>query len=177
MTQFRTLPPKADRATLSGLKILVAEDHAVTARLIGDVLRAAGMPKVEVARDGLAARQKLMVWDPDILFTDWNMPDMDGLELTRSIRAAAVKPDKRVPNPRVPIIMLTATRSQRDVEVARLAGVNEFVIKPFTAASVLARIELVLTRPREFIISDVYVGPDRRRRAGDGYAGPKRRAG
>jgi CheY-like chemotaxis protein len=178
MSQSRTLPRANLRpGDLSGLKVLVADDHTVTARLIGDVLRAAGVGQVETAVDGLRAREVLRAWDPHILFTDWKMPFMDGLELARSIRQAAVTRDRMVPNPRVPIIMLTAMRSHREVELARRAGVNEFVIKPFTPASVLSRIQLVLTRPRDFIVSDRYVGPDRRRRVEISYSGPLRRAG
>lgn len=177
MSQMRTLPSASLRpADLGGLKVLVVDDHTVTARLIGDVLRAAGVGQVETATDGLRAREVLRMWNPDIIFTDWNMPHMDGLELTRSIRRAAVVKDRLIPNPRVPIIMLTAMRSEREVEIARRAGVNEFVIKPFTPASVISRIQLVLTRPREFIVSDAYVGPDRRRRAEISYSGPMRRA-
>lgn len=177
MTQFRTLPTANLRpASLSGLKVLVADDHAVTARLIGDVLRAAGVGQVELASDGLKAREVLKRWNPDIIFTDWNMPLMDGLELTRSIRRAAVVKDKLIPNPRVPIIMLTAMRSEREVEIARRAGVNEFVIKPFTPASVISRIQLVLTKPRDFVVSEAYIGPDRRRRVEISYSGPLRRA-
>jgi CheY-like chemotaxis protein len=177
MTQNRTLAAASLRpADLAGLKVLVVDDHSVTSRLIGDVLRAAGVGQVETANDGLRAREVLKRWDPSIIFTDWNMPTMDGLELTRSIRRAAVVKDTVVPNPRVPIIMLTATRSARDVEIARRAGVNEFVIKPFTPASVISRIQLVLTRPREFIVSEVYIGPDRRRRTEFAYSGVMRRA-
>ena len=177
MTQFGTLPATSFRpADLAELKVLVVEDHQVTARLIGDVLRGAGVGQVESACDGLSARQMLKVWDPHIIFTDWNMPNMDGLELTRSIRRAAVARDRMVPNPQVPVVMLTATRSQRDVEGARRAGVNEFVIKPFTPASLISRIQLVLTRPRPFIVSQAYVGPCRRRRVEIRYTGPLRRA-
>jgi len=177
MTQTRVLPAaNLLPSALAGLKVLVADDHAVTARLICDVLRAAGVGEVRTASDGLRAREVLKGWDPHIVFTDWNMPVMDGLELTRSIRRAAITADRVVPNPRVPVIMLTATRSQREVEVARRAGVNEFVIKPFTPASVISRIQLVLTKPREFIVSEKYIGPDRRRRAEISYSGPMRRA-
>ncbi|HEX3699815.1 MAG TPA: response regulator, partial [Phenylobacterium sp.] len=161
---------------LSGLKVLVADDHTITARLIGDILRAAGVKQVEIAVDGLRAREMLKFWDPHILFADWNMPLMDGLELTRSIRRAAVVKDRMIPNPQIPVIMLTAMRSHRDVESARRAGVNEFVIKPFTPASLLSRVQTVLTKPRPFIVSDAYVGPDRRRRAEISYSGPMRRA-
>ena len=177
MTQVRTLASVNLRpGDLSGLKVLVADDHAATARLITDLLRAAGVRHVEIAVDGLRAREKLRAWDPHILFTDWNMPMMDGLELTRSIRRAAVVKDKMVPNPQIPVIMLTASRSHHEVENARRAGVNEFVIKPFTPASLLARLQAVLTKPRPFIVSDKYIGPDRRRRAEISYSGPMRRA-
>lgn len=177
MTQVRTLASVSLRpGDLSGLKVLVADDHAATARLITDLLRAAGVRHVEIAVDGLRAREKLRAWDPHVLFTDWNMPLMDGLELTRTIRRAAVVKDKMIPNPQIPVIMLTASRSHREVEHARRAGVNEFVIKPFTPASLLARLQAVLAKPRPFIVSDIYVGPDRRRRAEISYSGPLRRA-
>jgi CheY-like chemotaxis protein len=177
MSQMRTLANVSlRRGDLSRLKVVVAEDHAITARLISDVLGAAGVGHVEIVDDGLRAREALKFWDPHIIFTDWNMPMMDGLELTRSIRRAAVQKDRMIPNPQVPVIMLTAMRSHREVESARRAGVNEFVIKPFTPASLLSRVQTVLTKPREFIVSDKYIGPDRRRRAEISYSGPMRRA-
>ena len=177
MNQTRTLPSTSLRPDdLARLKVLVVDDHALTVRLIGDVLRAAGVGQVETASDGLRAREALRLWDPSIVFTDWHMPLMDGLELTRSIRRAALTKDKMVPNPQVPIVMLTASRQHREVEVARRAGVNEFVIKPFTPAALVSRIQLVLTRPRPFVVSEKYVGPDRRRRAELSYSGPMRRA-
>jgi CheY-like chemotaxis protein len=172
----RILPSASLRPeALASLKVLVVDDNANVQRLISDVLRAGGVGRVETAEDGLRARETLARWDPDMIFTDWNMPMMGGLELTRSIRRAALKPDKRVPNPQMPVIIVTAHRSQKEVEEARLAGVNEFVIKPFTPAALLSRIQLVLTRPRPFIVSDVYIGPDRRRRAELSYSGPLRR--
>jgi CheY-like chemotaxis protein len=177
MSQMRTLANVSLRPSdLSMLKVLVCEDHSITARLICDILRAAGVKHVEIATDGLRAREALRFWDPHILFTDWNMPLMDGLELTRTIRRAAVEKDRMIPNPQIPVIMLTAMRSAREVEAARRAGVNEFVIKPFTPASLLSRVQMVLTKPRDFIVSEKYVGPDRRRRAELSYSGPMRRA-
>jgi CheY-like chemotaxis protein len=160
---------------LSSLKVLVVDDNANVLRLICDVLRAGGVGQVETAEDGLRARQMLARWNPDLIFCDWNMPLMDGLELTRSIRRAAVTPDRLVPNPQIPVIIVTAHRSQHEVEQARKAGVNEFVIKPFTPAALLSRIQLVLTKPRPFIVSEAYIGPDRRRRVELSYSGPLRR--
>jgi CheY-like chemotaxis protein len=160
---------------LAALKVLVVDDNANVQRLIGDVLRAGGVGQVETVGDGVRAREMLRTWGPDIVFSDWTMPVMGGLELTRSIRRAAVQRDPQVPNPQVPVIIVTGHRSERDVEIARRAGVNEFVIKPFTPAALLSRIELVLTKPRPFIVSDAYIGPDRRRRVELSYSGPLRR--
>ena len=115
-------------------------------------------------------------WDPHIIFSDWNMPVMGGIELTRSIRRAAVTGDRRIPNPQAPVIIVTGHRSEADVEVARSAGVNEFVIKPFTPAALLSRIQLVLLKPRPFVVSADYIGPDRRRKLELSYNGPLRRS-
>jgi CheY-like chemotaxis protein len=172
----RTLPNASMRPTdLASLKVLVVDDNANVQRLICDVLHAGGVGQLETAEDGVRAREMLARWDPDIVFSDWTMPVMGGLELTRSIRRAAVQRDRRVPNPQVPVIIVTGRRSAADVELARLAGVNEFVIKPFTPAALLSRIQLVLSKPRPFIVSEAYIGPDRRRRVELSYSGPLRR--
>lgn len=71
--------------------------------------------------------------------------------------------------------MLTGNREYRDVEIARRAGVNEFVIKPFTPAALIDRISAVLWRPRPFVVTESFIGPDRRRREDPEYAGPMRR--
>jgi len=160
---------------LASLKVLVVDDNLNVQRLISDVLRAGGVGQVKTANDGLHAREMIARWDPHVIFSDWNMPVMDGLELTRSIRQAAIRPDRRIPNPQVPVIIVTGLRSEADVRMARRAGVNEFVIKPFTPAGLLSRIQLVLAKPRPFIVSEDYIGPDRRRRAEGVYAGPLRR--
>jgi CheY-like chemotaxis protein len=172
----RILPSASMRPhDLASLKVLVVDDNANVQRLIADVLHAGGVGQVETAEDGVRARAMLARWDPDIVFSDWTMPLMGGLELTRSIRRAAVHPDRRIPNPQVPVIIVTGRRSAADVEMARTAGVNEFVIKPFTPAALLSRIQLVLMKPRSFIISEAYIGPDRRRRVELSYSGPLRR--
>jgi CheY-like chemotaxis protein len=175
----RRMLPRASVAPedLSGLKVLVVDDHLNTQRMIGDVLKAAGVGQVIGARDGFEARDALRLANPDIIFTDARMPGMDGLELTRLIRRAAVKPDPRVPDPQVPIVMVSGLRTEREVEIARRAGINEFVVKPFTPAALISRIQLVQTRPRPFIISEGYLGPDRRRRLELSYSGPLRRDG
>jgi CheY-like chemotaxis protein len=172
----RSLPRTSLRpADLAPLRVLVVDDNLNVQRLICDVLRAGGVGQVESAADGMRAREKIAGWDPHIVFSDWHMPVMGGLELTRSIRRAAIHPDPRIPNPRVPMIIVTGRRSEADVQMARKAGVNEFVIKPFTPAGLLSRIQLVLLKPRPFVVSEDYIGPDRRRRVELSYSGPLRR--
>lgn len=173
----RSLPRVSLRPEdLAPLKVLVVDDNMNVMRLISDVLRASGVGQVEGAADGLRARDMITRWDPHIIFSDWNMPVMGGIELTRNIRRAAVTGDRRIPNPQVPVIIVTGHRSETDVEVARAAGVNEFVIKPFTPAALLSRIQLVLLKPRPFIVCADYIGPDRRRKLELAYNGPLRRS-
>jgi CheY-like chemotaxis protein len=172
----RSLPKAQLRPKdLASLKVLVVDDNTNVLCLVGDVLRAGGVGQVETANDGVHAHDMIARWDPDIIFADWRMPRMNGLDLTRSIRRAAVTGDRRIPNPAVPVIILTGNRSEADVEEARRAGVDEFVIKPFTPAGLLSRIQLVLAKPRDFIVGEDFVGPDRRRRAGLTYNGLLRR--
>lgn len=172
----RSLPKASMRPEgFASLKVLVVDDNTNVQRLICDVLRAGGVGWVETAADGIKAREMIWRWDPHIVFTDWSMPVMGGLELTRSIRRAAVKPDPRIPNPQVPVIVVTGHRSAADVQNARNCGVNEFVIKPFTPAGLLSRVQMVLMRPRPFVVSADYIGPDRRRRLELSYTGPLRR--
>jgi CheY-like chemotaxis protein len=170
-TTLPDLRPK-DLATL---RVLLVDDNYNAQRLIADVLQAAGVSQTETAPDGDRALEKIEAWNPDLIISDWHMPVMGGLELTRLIRRAALCPDRRIPNPLVPVILVTSRRGQADVQMAREAGVNEFVIKPFTPAALLARFQAALLNPRPFILSEEYVGSDRRRRASANYAGPLRR--
>jgi CheY-like chemotaxis protein len=155
---------------------MVVDDHASTRRLVADVLRAGGVDRVITAESGSEALAIMARVKPDILITDWLMPVMDGLTLARAIRKAAITEDPRVPDPRLPIIMLTSEKKLIDVEHSRSAGVDAFLIKPFTPARVLERVATVRSRRVDFVISEAYVGPDRRqKREKDIYGGPLRR--
>lgn len=176
MSAPRSLPStNVTRSDLARLRVLVLDDHGHTARLMADVLRAGGVGEVYASTDAEAALSGLHAHNPDIIFTDRNMPNMDGLTFTRTIRQAALRQDSFIPNPQVPVVMVSASATLLDVELARLAGVNEFVLKPFTPAALLSRIQMVLKKPRPFVVSEGYVGPDRRRKAEVDYSGPMRR--
>jgi DNA-binding response OmpR family regulator len=161
----------------SKLNILIVEDNESSRRLIVELLRASGFSNLTVARTAEEAIDQMEAQMPDLLILDWGLPGLSGLELARTIRHAAVNPDPRFSNPAVPMIMLTARQSARDVTTARNAGIDEFVIKPFSTLSILKAICSCVLRRRPFIISAGYVGPCRRRaKKKDGYTGLLRRA-
>lgn len=163
------MPPRSNLVRnsaepLAGMRILVADDHPFTSRLVKDMLFAGGAGAVQTARDGGEAMAMLRACQPHLVVTDWRMPGLDGLDFTRLVRQAAVVPDPRIPDPQVPIVLLSAHASAQAVETARRAGVNEVVVKPFTIAALMQRIHVAVTAPRPFVVSQAYVGPDRRRR-------------
>jgi two-component system chemotaxis response regulator CheY len=158
-----------------GLRFLIVQDNHSIARLVSDILQAAGARDSFVAQNGKSAIELLALRQPDIIIADWKMSVMDGLEMCRVIRQAAVTPNPMVPNPRIPIVMLTDRNSTEDILTERNSGINEFVVKPFSPASLLSRIEMLLSRPRNFVTNAAYIGPDRRRRVELDYTGALRR--
>ncbi|HET9159699.1 MAG TPA: response regulator [Caulobacteraceae bacterium] len=170
----RTQP--LDQLQLAELTVLAVDDNANTLRLVREILRAGGVGRVDTVPLAVDALKTLSALKPDLIFVDWNMPRMNGLAMTKIIRAAAVRPDPMIPNPAVPIIMVTSQRREIDVERARLAGVTEFIVKPFAPTLLMSRLQAALTRARPFVTTQRYVGPDRRRRAGERYGGLRRRS-
>lgn len=166
----------AERRTPANTRILLIEDNDHARIMVAEVLRAAGYAAVHPARDAIEAWGKLAFVEPHLIVTDWTLPGMDGLALVERIRAAVHSPDSSVPDPKVPVVMLTGQRTRSAVAAARDAGVDEFVIKPFAPAVLLTRIGQVLEARREFVASAAYVGPDRRRRDPHRYRGALRRA-
>lgn len=171
--QTMRLLSKIDCARIA---VLVIEDNDASRRLVIELLRASGFENVNFARDAEEAVTQMQGQNPDILLLDWNLPGMSGLDLVRQIRAASQKADARFTNPEVPIVMLTARQRARDVTAARNAGVNAFVVKPFSTASLLKAVCGSLTRKRRFVAEPAYAGPDRRRRRAETYPGLLQRA-
>ena len=156
----------ARKAALAGARVLVVDDHLITVGMLKDALYAGGAASVQSAPDGEAAIAMLNGFAPHLLVTDWQMPGMSGLGLTRAIRQGVLRPDPRIANPRMPIVLVSAHASAKAVEAARRAGVDEVVVKPFSMTSLLKRIAAAANKPRGFVVNDAYVGPDRRRRRG-----------
>jgi two-component system chemotaxis response regulator CheY len=151
------------------LKILVIDDNQHMRALVSAVLEAFGVKTVFEAPSGEEAWELMLLHRCDIIFCDWVMSGMTGLEFTEKVRTA---PDS--PNPFVPIVMLTGHTSIERVNAARDAGVNEFLAKPVSSKAILSRLVAVIEHPRPFVRTKVYFGPCRRRRK-EGAHGPERR--
>ncbi len=99
------------------------------------------------------------------------MRPIDGIEFTRALRTTSDSP-----NPMLPVIMLSGHTEPVRIAVARNAGVTEFLSKPVSPKALYLRIEEVILRPRQFVRTKSFHGPDRRRRGDDKYSGERRRA-
>lgn len=155
---------------LSEIEFMVAEDNDFARKIVRDVLKALGAGHTRYATDGAEALNMAKSYPIDIALIDWNMPVIDGLEFTNFIRKS---PDS--PNPFLPIIMISSYSEHPRVIEARDAGVNEYLVKPFSAAQLLKRIQIIVENPRPFVRTENFFGPDRRRRTKSGYMGEERR--
>ncbi len=116
------------------MKFLVVDDSATMRRILINSLQRIGYQDCVEAGDGAEALEK---FDPSIQFviTDWNMPNMSGIDFTRALRSQA---------PNVPILMVTTRSVREDIMAAIEAGVNNYVVKPFTPQVLKEKIDAVL---------------------------------
>lgn len=154
---------------LSALRILIVDDNEQMRTIIGTVLSAAGIRDLHYAANAEFGLQQLASLPIDVVYVDYEMPGMNGLDFLSAARSLAS--DKKY----VPIIMLTGHSDLLRLSIARDRGVTEFLAKPVTARNILLRLNAVIYHPRDFIRSSTYFGPDRRRRGDEGYSGPRRR--
>lgn len=152
------------------ISILVVEDNQPMLEITKTLLTTFGVGTVYGAKDGEAGFKAYCQYKPDMVIADWMMKPVDGISLARRIRN-----DPGSPNHYVPIILMTGFSEKRRVIQARDAGVTEFLVKPFTARDLYKRISQIIERPRQFVRSEDFFGPDRRRKAADDYKGPMRR--
>ena len=108
------------------MKILIVDDFSTMRRIIRNILKQLEFINVEEAEDGSVAFEKLKEADYDLLITDWNMPNMTGLDLLKEIRANEKLKDLKV-------LLVTAEAEKENIIQAAQAGANEYVVKPFTA--------------------------------------------
>jgi len=121
------------------MKILVVDDFSTMRRIIKNLLRDLGFTNTDEADDGNSALPMLQTGKYDFLVTDWNMPGMTGIDLLRNVRA-----DENLKS--LPVLMVTAEAKRDQIVAAAQAGVNGYVVKPFTAAVLKEKIEKIFER-------------------------------
>ncbi|SQH77526.1 chemotaxis regulator transmitting signal to flagellar motor component [Shewanella benthica] len=121
------------------MKILIVDDFSTMRRIIKNLLRDLGFSNTQEADDGTTALPMLQKGDFDFVVTDWNMPGMQGIDLLKAIRA-----DDKLKN--IPVLMVTAEAKREQIIAAAQAGVNGYVVKPFTAATLKEKLEKIFER-------------------------------
>ena len=151
-------------------RIIVADPSRQARSLIGDVLRGAGYITLAPASTQDELLKLTEQYQPRIILMAAQFPVLSGLEFTRTIREGL----NFVPR-EMSIILTVSAPTKSFLDAAQEVGVDELVVLPFTAQSLILRIRSVIERPRPFVDSISYVGPSRRRRMVDDYRGPLRR--
>jgi len=121
-------------------RVLVVDDFESMRRIVGQLLREMGFRDITLADDGATALALLREDDFGLLLTDWHMPQMDGLDLVRAVRA-----DPRLNA--IPILMVSAEATREQIIEAVRAGVNGYVVKPFTPQILRAKIGKLFQSP------------------------------
>lgn len=155
---------------LKSLRVLVVDDLAIMRDLLRGILYSVGVGVVETANEGGAAFAQFIQSPADVIFVDWQMHPMTGIEFVQAVRRSS-----QSPNPYVPIIMVTGHANREHIVQAREAGVHEYLVKPITAQSVLSRLAEVINHPRKFIRTGEYFGPAPRERFADQAGGGRNR--
>ncbi len=121
------------------MKILIVDDFSTMRRIIKNLMRDLGFNNTSEADDGKTALPMLQAGGFDFLITDWNMPGMQGIDLLKAVRA-----DPKLAT--LPVLMVTAEAKREQIVEAAQAGVNGYVVKPFTAATLKEKIDKIFER-------------------------------
>ena len=121
------------------MKFLVVDDFSTMRRIVRNLLKELGFNNADEAEDGVAALQKLRSSSFDFVVSDWNMPNMTGLELLKAIRADATLKH-------LPVLMVTAEAKKENIIEAAQAGASGYVVKPFTAATLEEKLNKIFEK-------------------------------
>ena len=121
------------------MKILVVDDMSTMRRIVKNILKQLGFTQMEEAENGQEALQKLRADTFGFVVSDWNMPVMPGIEMLRAIRA-----DEKLKH--IPVLMVTAEAQKENLIEAIQAGVNNYVVKPFTAETMQEKINKIFNK-------------------------------
>ena len=121
------------------MKFLVVDDFSTMRRIVRNLLKELGFTNVDEAEDGQVALQKLNSLPFDFVVTDWNMPNMTGIELLRAIRAdVALK--------HLPVLMITAEAKKENIIEAAQSGASGYIVKPFTAGTLEEKLNKIFEK-------------------------------
>ncbi|MAG77087.1 MULTISPECIES: chemotaxis response regulator CheY [Thalassotalea] len=121
------------------MKVLVVDDFSTMRRIVKNLLRDLGFTNIQEADDGSTALPMLQGGDFDFVVTDWNMPGMQGIDLLKAIRA-----DEKLAH--IPVLLITAEAKKEQIVMAAQAGVNGYIVKPFTAATLKEKLDKIFER-------------------------------
>lgn len=156
---------------MAGLRILIADPYSQLREIIRDILlRGIGVQEVVEAKNGDEALTLLKEMGCDVAILDAAMAPLGGIEITKRVRAGIEGID-----PFTPVIIMSGNPEISEIIAARDAGANEYLAKPLSAKLLDLRLNAVIKRPRPFVRSDKFFGPDRRRHGEDGFKGQDRR--
>ncbi len=119
------------------MNVLIVDDYKTMLRIVGNLLKQLGFSNIDEATDGASALEKLRQKPYGLVISDWNMEPMTGLQLLKEVRS-----DIKLKT--VPFIMVTAESKTENVVAAKQAGVNNYLVKPFTAATLTMKISSVI---------------------------------
>ena len=120
-------------------RFLVVDDFSTMRRIVRNLLKELGYTNVDEAEDGAVALQKLNSGPFDFVVTDWNMPNMTGIELLQAIRSSSALKD-------LPVLMITAEAKKENIIAAAQAGASGYIVKPFTAATMAEKLEKIFEK-------------------------------
>ncbi len=120
-------------------KFLVVDDFSTMRRIVRNLLKELGYSNVDEAEDGAMALSKLKNENFDFVISDWNMPNMDGLEMLKQIRGDAALG-------KMPVLMVTAEAKKENIIAAAQAGASGYVVKPFTAATLDEKLQKIFEK-------------------------------
>jgi two-component system chemotaxis response regulator CheY len=121
------------------MKVLVVDDFSTMRRIVKNLLRDLGFTNIQEADDGNTALPMLQNGTFDFVVTDWNMPGMQGIDLLRAIRA-----DSTLAH--IPVLLITAEAKKEQIVMAAQAGVNGYIVKPFTAGTLKTKLDKIFER-------------------------------
>ena len=121
------------------MRFLVVDDFSTMRRIVRNLLKELGFSNVDEAEDGQVALHKLKNGMFDFVVTDWNMPNMTGIELLKAIRA-----DAQLKH--LPVMMVTAEAKKENIIEAATAGASGYIVKPFTAATLAEKLQKIFDK-------------------------------